>query len=97
MNAEKAVRLGAPAIDLNFGCPAKTVNRHRGGACLLEPDGNGRVLLPASQRNASGIDKKAVLVGAGSKFELWSEQAHLAQIRQTIGDEASEAMHSLTL
>jgi len=81
-----------------------TVRLHRllqlklvGGACLLEPDGNGRVLLPASQRNASGIDKKAVLVGAGSKFELWSEQAHLAQIRQTIGDEASEAMHSLTL
>ncbi|HRL37068.1 MAG TPA: tRNA-dihydrouridine synthase, partial [Ottowia beijingensis] len=27
----------APAgIDLNFGCPAKTVNRHRGGAVLLD-------------------------------------------------------------
>ncbi|WP_287962705.1 tRNA-dihydrouridine synthase family protein, partial [Alcanivorax sp.] len=38
-NAERAVELGAPAIDLNFGCPAKTVNRHRGGAVLLdEPD-----------------------------------------------------------
>ena len=38
-NALKAVHLGAPAIDLNFGCPAKTVNRHRGGAVLLdEPD-----------------------------------------------------------
>lgn len=31
--------LGAPAVDLNFGCPAKTVNRHRGGATLLrEPE-----------------------------------------------------------
>lgn len=38
-NAALAVTLGAPAIDLNFGCPAKTVNRHRGGAVLLdEPD-----------------------------------------------------------
>ncbi|MDQ8935469.1 tRNA dihydrouridine synthase [Acinetobacter rudis] len=38
-NAVKAVQLGAPAIDLNFGCPAKTVNRHRGGSILLdEPD-----------------------------------------------------------
>ncbi len=38
-NAMKAVALGAPAIDLNFGCPAKTVNRHRGGSVLLdEPD-----------------------------------------------------------
>lgn len=35
-NAVKAVQLGAPVIDLNFGCPAKTVNRHRGGAVLLD-------------------------------------------------------------
>lgn len=35
-NAARAIELGAPAIDLNFGCPAKTVNRHRGGAVLLD-------------------------------------------------------------
>ncbi len=35
-NARKAARLGAPGIDLNFGCPAKTVNKNRGGACLLD-------------------------------------------------------------
>jgi tRNA-dihydrouridine synthase C len=37
--AENAARLATllPAgIDLNFGCPAKTVNRHRGGAVLLD-------------------------------------------------------------
>jgi tRNA-dihydrouridine synthase C len=34
-----AVELGAPAVDLNFGCPAPTVNRHDGGATLLKfPD-----------------------------------------------------------
>lgn len=38
-NAALACSLGAPAIDLNFGCPAKTVNKSRGGAVLLkEPD-----------------------------------------------------------
>jgi len=31
-----AVELGALAIDLNFGCPAPTVNRHDGGATLLK-------------------------------------------------------------
>lgn len=31
-----AVEVGSPAIDLNFGCPAKTVNRHDGGAALLK-------------------------------------------------------------
>ncbi len=35
-NAARAVALGAPGIDLNFGCPAKTVNRHDGGATLLK-------------------------------------------------------------
>ncbi|WP_188630514.1 tRNA-dihydrouridine synthase [Oceanisphaera marina] len=34
-NAEQACLLGAEGIDLNFGCPAKTVNKHRGGAALL--------------------------------------------------------------
>ena len=38
-NAAKACELGAPVIDLNFGCPAKTVNNSNGGAILLrEPD-----------------------------------------------------------
>ncbi|WP_232522491.1 tRNA-dihydrouridine synthase [Chitinibacter sp. GC72] len=37
--AENAARLATfnpHGIDLNFGCPAKTVNRHRGGAVLLD-------------------------------------------------------------
>lgn len=33
--ARIAAALGAPGIDLNFGCPAKTVNNHDGGATLL--------------------------------------------------------------
>lgn len=38
-SARRAVRAGAQAIDLNFGCPAKTVNNSDGGARLLrEPD-----------------------------------------------------------
>ncbi len=69
-----------------------------GAAAPLEPDGNHRVLLPSSQRAAAGIEKHAVLLGMGNKFELWSEQAHLAKIRQTIGeDEISEDMTNLRL
>ncbi len=38
-NAAFACELGAPVIDLNFGCPSKTVNKSRGGAVLLkEPE-----------------------------------------------------------
>ncbi len=35
-NALRAHEMGALGIDLNFGCPAKTVNRHDGGASLLK-------------------------------------------------------------
>lgn len=38
-NAHALQKLGAWAVDINFGCPAKTVNRHKGGAVLLnEPE-----------------------------------------------------------
>jgi len=35
-NAAFVATLGAPGIDINFGCPAKTVNRHDAGASLLQ-------------------------------------------------------------
>jgi tRNA-dihydrouridine synthase C len=45
VNATKAVSLGAVGIDLNFGCPAKTVNRHGGGSALLRtPDRVGEIV-----------------------------------------------------
>lgn len=57
-----------------------------GSSAVLELDANGRLSIPASHRNAVGIEKKAVLLGMGDKFELWSEQAHRALIQQTLSD-----------
>ena len=57
-----------------------------GAAAAVELDGNARVLVPASQRAAAGIEKRAVLLGMNAKFELWSEQAHLNKIRTTIAE-----------
>ena len=82
---------------------AKRVHRNLqlklvGAATVIEPDGNGRLLLPSTHRAAAGLDKRAVLLGMGNKFELWSEQAHLAQIQSTIGeDEVSDDMLDLRL
>jgi tRNA-dihydrouridine synthase C len=42
-----AVGLGAPAIDINFGCPAPTVNRHDGGATLLKYPARIREIVQA--------------------------------------------------
>jgi tRNA-dihydrouridine synthase C len=35
-NAARLASLGPTGVDLNFGCPAKVVNRHGGGAALLD-------------------------------------------------------------
>ena len=35
-NARRGAILGAPVIDVNFGCPSKTVNHNRGGSVLLQ-------------------------------------------------------------
>lgn len=44
-NAARLASLGPAGIDLNFGCPAKVVNRHGGGAALLqEPELLGRIV-----------------------------------------------------
>jgi tRNA-dihydrouridine synthase C len=39
LNALRAIELGSQGVDLNFGCPSKTVNKSKGGAVLLnEPE-----------------------------------------------------------
>ncbi len=69
-----------------------------GAAAQVEADGSARLLVPASQRAAAGIEKRAILLGMNAKFELWSEEAHRAKIRQTIGEsELSDEMLDLRL
>ncbi len=40
----------------------------------VDMDGSGRVLIPQSSREEVGLQKNAVLIGHGRKFELWSEE-----------------------
>lgn len=45
-----------------------------GYATDIELDGTGRMLLPTELREYASLDRKAVLIGQGKKFELWDEQ-----------------------
>ena len=59
-NAVFACELGAPAIDINFGCPAKTVNNHRGGSVLLdEPEVMYQIISAVRQAVPSDIPVSA--------------------------------------
>ncbi|HLV76348.1 MAG TPA: tRNA-dihydrouridine synthase [Marinobacter sp.] len=47
----RAAELGAGQVDINFGCPAKTVNRHQGG-CVLMRQPEQMYAITAAVRNA---------------------------------------------
>lgn len=68
-NAAVAAELGAYGIDLNFGCPAKTVNNHDGGAALLKsPERIFNVVSAVRKRVPSEISVSAkVRLGFDSK------------------------------
>ncbi len=60
-----------PSFDTN----ARQIQRLMvGHATDVEMDGQGRVLLPPPLRRFAGLDKHVVMIGQGSKFELWDEE-----------------------
>jgi len=44
-----------------------------GHATDLQLDGHGRLLLPAELREFAGLERSAMLIGQGNRFELWNE------------------------
>ncbi len=79
-NAALAASLGAPGIDLNFGCPAKTVNRNNGGAVLLtDPDNLYNIVktvrqgmpenTPLSAKMRLGYEDKSLALACAEAIE----------------------------
>lgn len=44
-----------------------------GYATEVELDGHGRILLSRELREFAGLDRQAMLIGQGNRFELWDE------------------------
>ncbi len=58
----------------SFNAAARRIQRLLiGHATDIDLDTNGRLLLTPPLREYAQLDKKAVLLGQGNKFELWSE------------------------
>lgn len=79
-NAARAASLGALAVDINFGCPAKTVNRHRGGAALLkEPELIHRIVLAVRNAVPPEVPVSAkIRLGTDDNSELAENVAAIA-------------------
>jgi MraZ protein len=43
-------------------------------------DGQGRILIPTPLRSYAGLEKRAVMIGQGHKFELWDEACWSGQL-----------------
>lgn len=67
------------------------------GAAQVELDKQGRILLPANLREFAGLDKDVVLVGVGSRVEIWSKEKWDACGADEDMDSITAAMESLGL
>ena len=69
-----------------------------GSATAVEPDGSGRILLPSSLRDFTGLEKRVVLLGLGSRFEIWNENTlNQKRVEENLEEQASEEMGRLVL
>lgn len=67
------------------------------GAAMVELDKQGRILLPANLREFAGLDKDVILVGVGSRIEIWSKANWEDINSDTDMDDIASTMESLGL
>lgn len=71
-----------------------------GSATALELDGSGRIQLPLTLRQVAGLEKRVVMMGMSSRFELWNEailNQKRAEEERSLNVVASEEMSRLVL
>lgn len=65
------------------------------GAAEVEPDKQGRVILPAHLREYAGLDKDIVIAGVSNRAEIW-DSARWEQNNQVLTSESiAQAMDDL--
>jgi tRNA-dihydrouridine synthase C len=77
-NAAVLASLGPFGVDLNFGCPAKVVNRHGGGAALLEDPELLTRIMSAVRRAVPAHMPVSAKMRLGLHDDLRAEECALA-------------------
>ena len=62
------------------------------GAAQVEVDKQGRILLPANLREFASLEKDVVLVGVGSRIEIWSRENWVNMDADSDMDDIAAAM-----
>lgn len=66
-------------------------------AVELEPDVQGRILLPQTLREQVGITKDVVVIGVFNRAEIWDKQRWEAQLGSISSDDIEQSMMELGL
>ena len=61
-----------------------------GHATDVELDGQGRVLVPPELREFAGLERQAMLIGQGNKFELWNDERWSKRRDEWLADDEGE-------
>ena len=68
-----------------------------GSAMDVEIDASSRVLISPELRAAAGLTKDVMLLGMGSRLELWDAQRHAEQEAKTMAAGMPEAIQNFVL
>ena len=75
----------------------KFVRFFMAGAITVEVDKQGRILIPTGLKDFAALEKDAVLIGVGSRVEIWSKERWDGTASYEDMDEIAEHMESLGL
>ena len=65
------------------------------GATECEIDKQGRFLIPNNLRTAANLDKDAVIIGVGTRLEIWNKETWEKCDEEISADEIAENMANL--
>ena len=66
------------------------------GAAEVEPDKQGRVLIPPNLREHAGLQKDVTLIGAATRAEIWDTERWEAYNNSQTEEDLQEAMNCLS-
>ena len=67
------------------------------GASEVEVDKQGRILIPANLKDFAALEKDVVLIGAGSRVEIWSKERYEGTVSYDDMEEIAMHMSELGL
>ena len=65
------------------------------GATECEIDKQGRFLIPSKLRQAANLEKDAVIIGVGTRLEIWNKSTWKSKDEEISADEIAENMTML--